>query len=228
MSGSSGPRPPLLDEPVSDLITLVAGEPPSPLEAGDEEGLGVSVGATRPEGFAAAGAVARARAAAAAPVGPWDASARAVEDGIAPRPAPPAEPEPPEPPAEPPPTEPPPPAEPVPPPWDAPDRWDPPPGWTVLVGWLPPAVGMVSTYWFTPEFPGGAIVRVWALAGAAASNAITTMTPQRLHTLITSWIRSWPPGADTGRRYRGTDGSRRRPPGEVEVVIGCTGSLAEF
>jgi len=184
MIGRSGPSPPLLDDPASDLSTLAAGEPPLPLEADEtEEGFAIFVDAARLDRFAAAGAVARASAAAAPPVAPRDASARAVEEGIAPESAPPE-----------PPTEPLPPPEP--PPWDPPYTLD--PGWTVLVGWPPPAVGMLSTYWFTPEFPGGAIVLVWALAGAAATNATDTATPQRLHPVIISSIRLTRAGADTG------------------------------
>ena len=99
------------------------------------------------------GAVAAASAAAAAPCGPWAASACRVEDEIVlpPPELPPLElAPPPEPPAPPEPCEP-------------PEPCDPPPtGCTVLVGRLPPAVGIVSSYWLTPEFPGGAIVRTRA------------------------------------------------------------------
>jgi hypothetical protein len=59
----------------------------------------------------------------------------------------------------PPPEPPPPPELPAPPePCEPPEPWEPGTGCTVLVGLLPPAVGMVSSYWLTPEFPGGAIL----------------------------------------------------------------------
>jgi len=91
------------------------------------------------------GAVADASAAAALPADPWAWSACSVPDGIVP--------ELPEPP-------PPPPAEAA-----------PPPEWIVPVGRPPLAVGTFSTYWLTPEFPGGAIRCVRAPLPTPCPNA---------------------------------------------------------
>jgi len=121
------------------------------------------------------GAVASASAAAAAPLLPRWLSARWVDLEIVSPPAalellsPPAGLLPP--PAEllPPPLEPP-PFELEPPP----DRGPPlPPAatWTVLDGRAPLAVGTSSTYWFTPELPGGAIVCGGPFAEAAVGRA---------------------------------------------------------
>jgi hypothetical protein len=116
------------------------------------------------------GAVASASAAAATPAGPCAASACWVEAGIAPPP-----------PDAPPPVLPP----PVPPPLEVPPG---PPGWleepltgcTVFVGRPPPAVGTTSTYWPTPEFPGGASVRLEASAEAGSAKKIASAIATRL------------------------------------------------
>src|SRR6185437_7074375 len=128
--GSSGPSPLPLLEPVSDLRTLAAGDAPPP-ETADV--------APWPAGPVGAGAVARASAAAAAPVGPCPASARWVEDEIAPAPGEPVAPA-------------------LPPGGLPAPPTGPPTRWTVFDGCAPPAVGTVSRYWPTPELPGGAIV----------------------------------------------------------------------
>jgi len=133
MMGSTGPSPPLLVEPVAALTRLVRGDEPFPLEGADTE-EGVPPPALGAAGRGWVGAVACASPAAATPAGPCAASARAVEGATGPLPPPLPPPPPPEP-CEPPPT-----------------------GWTVLVGLLPAAVGIVSSYWLTPELPGGAIV----------------------------------------------------------------------
>jgi hypothetical protein len=134
MIGSSGPRPPLLEEPVSALTTLETGEDPGavlapPLFAGRAE----------------PGAVASASAAALRPALPCLSSARSVDVLIVP-------------PEDPPP-------------------WVPPAGTMVLLGRLPFAVGTSSWYWLTPEFPGGAIVRIFASAPAGSmSNTNSPIT----------------------------------------------------
>jgi len=54
------------------------------------------------------------------------------------------------------------------------------------VGWLQPAPGMVSSYWLTPELPGGAQLAAAALAGSASATA--QMTASR-HSFITTRVR---------------------------------------
>jgi hypothetical protein len=167
--GRNGPSPPPLVEPLNALNTLAAGDDPSLVDAAetDEAGRG-ELGRAECDGRD--GAVASASAAAATPAGPCAASARWVEAGIAPPPPP-----------LPPPALPP----PAPPPLEVPPG---PPGWlaepltgcTVLVGRPPPAVGTVSTYWLTPEFPGGARVRPDASAEAGTASTMASAIATRL------------------------------------------------
>jgi hypothetical protein len=143
-----GPSPPFGLVPVSALKTALTGEDPvtpevEPLE--DE----VPLPPTRDPLPCRTGAVALASAAAARPSAPLRVSARRVAAETAPPP-------PPELPAE---------------PRDVaalPDVPPPPPECTELVGRPPPAVGMTSTYWPIPEFPGGATARAIATGGTAA------------------------------------------------------------
>jgi hypothetical protein len=162
--GKKGPSPPPLVEPLNALNTLAAGEDPPPADSAETDEAGrVELG--RAIGRGRDGAVASASAAAATPAGPCAASACWVEAGIAP----------------PPPALPPPP----PPPLDVPPG---PPGWpeepltgcTVFVGRPPPAVGTVSTYWPTPEFPGGASVRPDASAEAGTARTRASAIATRL------------------------------------------------
>lgn len=131
MIGTAGPKP-VLVEPDRPLNSVLSGEAPLLVlvEAAEERDRGGAGAAGRVR----LGAVACASDAAAAPSGPWAASACCVEPDR-------------EPPAL------------VLPPLPPPELCEPPAtGCTVFVGRPPPAVGTVSTYWPTPEFPGGAIV----------------------------------------------------------------------
>ena len=140
ITGNSGPSPPPLAEPLMVLNRLVAGDDVPPVEAAEADDAG-PVPRGREAERELCGAVAFARAAAATPAGPCCARACWVEAVMAPPPPPPADP----------------PLPCVPP---GPPGWPTAPavGWTVFVGWPPPAVGIVSTYWPTPAFPGGATV----------------------------------------------------------------------
>jgi hypothetical protein len=103
--GRSGPRPPPLVDPDRALNTLLAGDDPPVADTAetDERGTFAPVRDMDPapamwvSGFELPGAVASARAAAAAPVGPSLARARTVEAAIPPPPpeleVPPAPPE---------------------------------------------------------------------------------------------------------------------------------------
>jgi hypothetical protein len=51
---------------------------------------------------------------------------------------------------------------------------------TLALGRLPFAVGMSSTYWLTPETPGGAIVRIGARARALAGIASARRPPMTM------------------------------------------------
>jgi hypothetical protein len=217
IAGSSGPSPPLLVEPVAALASAVSGEDPARVEPAER-----AERCSAPPGRAAfpgaAAAVACASAAAADPSGPCAASARLTDGAIAPRLPPeprppepeppeprppepePPEPEPPEPrPPEPEPPEPRPPEPPdVPTPPDPPDRCElPPPGLIVLVGRPPVAVGTLSTYWATPEFPGGEIAWLCASAGTDAPSARISVKSTRL---ITKCLRLGRLGADSRAR----------------------------
>ena len=178
--GSSGPSPPPLVEPLSALRTLVDGDDPWPPDVGALDSRRAPP--EWPAGRARRGAVAAASAAVASPVGPCLARARWVDAAIAP---PPVEPGPP----------------PVPP---RPPATPTPPGWTVFVGWPPSAVGTVSTYWPTPEFPGGAIL--WTRACANGWNGKRNCQRDR-YAPHDSGIRSTAPAAD---RLGETTGARER------------------
>jgi hypothetical protein len=188
IAGSSGPSPPLLVEPVAALASAVSGEDPALVEPA-ERAERCSAPSGRAAFPGAAAAVACASAAAADPSGPCAASARLTDGAIAP-PLP-SEPEPPEP--RPPEPEPPEPEPPEPPDVPTPrDRCElPSPGLIVLVGRPPVAVGTLSTYWATPEFPGGEIAWLRASAGTDAPSARISVKSTRLITKCLRLGRRW-------------------------------------
>jgi hypothetical protein len=154
-----------LVEPVSALTSVMTGEtePPDPAALEALMALPLAAPWRGPEPDLAAcpvGAVAFASADAPSPSEPARASARCVADESPPDPPEPDEfPEPDEVPLDPPPE---------------------PPVWIVPLGRPPPAVGNTSTYWLTPEFPGGTTGRCRALAAAGNRTMISKPTEMRL------------------------------------------------